>query len=496
MTTIIRGQNQGCPVFFPPQVDIDTRRELLTIPSNFYGVNVHPGEAKYEMNDVSGADKEMSQFELLRDLNPDSVRIMTNARVSYEDPANSNRRRWLSTGENNYDFSLLDALLERITSLNTEVEVYLCTGFYPPKWITGVTDEEERIDRKTVEVPPPDQEARRKYAQYMAEVVYHCLKGDYGSRIKGVSIGNEPENVNYDFDDFFGEQVGYSYEAIRGKFANDPEIAQKLKLGGPVTGYTDWKPTTRDRKTPIINPKTGNNKKLSWGDGMKQAGESQFFDFADWHVYNNGYYAVLRTANHAKEKFDKRSLVISELNRDSEYGDGAKGDQSKILNTTWPSVAWLAFHLDKLQEVGVEQIFYFCWREDRLGLISKTSKYPDPDIKIRPNFFTLRALTNELGRRRVKAKTIGNGIGCIATCDSATSPLVAMIYNTSTSPAKVRVKINSQTAPTLTYSHYSEDWNKDREEKYGLPEEETTSDGFIPVDAGGFTIVRAQVQGN
>ncbi len=400
------------------EVRIDRSKTLMTIPARFYGINMHPGSSKYEF----------ARPELLRALKPDAVRIMTLMRTDW--PADHSGRRIspLSTGPGRFDWHELDTLVDNIVSIGAEP--YLALGFGPPSWLSGAPAEWVRR--------PPPRARIPEYADFMASIVerYATLKA---LPIRRVTIDNEPENVGYSIEDYMS-LVRLAKERIK-------ERAPDVQVGGPTIGYAYW-------------PQPAGNR-LDFAASTKEfAMTGTPFDFYDWHIYSTTPEPVLRTVQAVRRWYDSRlPLVISELNRDWRFG-GAARERSEENNTGWESVAWLAYLYDRLQLAGIDQVFYFAWRENTLGLVSADSS------RIRPNFYLFSVLTNALGRTRIATNMNNSAVGCIATI-SAQGKVAAVIYNRTARTAKIAVNTGSRA--DLSVQRFSESWYRSTQRQAADP---------------------------
>lgn len=365
-------------------VSVDTKTPLLKIPSNFYGINIHPGSSEYEV----------PRPELLNFLKPDAVRIMTVRRSDWL--PNGQQVSPLSPSEGVIDWSKLDKLVT--TVVDARAQPYLAFGFGPPQWMSGATGLNERL-------PPLDQNYQ-KYADFMADITRHYTI-DKKIPIKRVTVDNEPENSSYSIDNY-AKLAKLAYTSIK---AANPQVS----VGGPVIGYAQW--------TQPDGTKSGFSQSLTSLNSKNVP-----FDFIDWHIYATSATTVLSTVDAVQKVYGKlKPLVISELNLDWRYNN----IDAQVNNTSWNSISWLAYLYDNLQIKGVSQTFYFGWRENTLGLVdSKMSS-------LRPNYYLIWAMTNYLGRERVKTTISDPSVGCIATNDFG--KLRMLIYNRAASSVIVKL---------------------------------------------------------
>jgi hypothetical protein len=424
-------------------VEVQQGQPLKTIPSNFYGLNIHPGSAKYEIaaNPV-----------LLKALKPDAIRVMTRHRTDWLPNATGVKIYLLAPSQNTYDWTELDNLVKSIVDLGAEP--YLTLGFGPPHWINGSTS-------LTARKPPPAARVA-EYADYMAAIVKRYAD-QKNLRLRSVSVENEPENVGYPVDVYM--------QLAREAQARIRQAAPGIKIGGPSTGYALW--GQPDKSTLSFSQSTA-----------MMHGANLPFDFFDWHVYSTSAETILRTVRYVKSLYGNSfPLVISELNRDWRYS-GAEAAISKLNNTSWGSVSWMAYVYDNLQTLGVSQVFYFAWRENNLGLVDSKLE------EARPNYFLLRAFTQNLGRFRVKTISSSPVIGAIATTDNG---LQMLVYNRVS--LDVKVKLAGLQAGVFYTSTYDKDWvaNNKRIPAGGVPGEPPAvlhdSAATITIPAGGFVLV-------
>lgn len=388
------------------EVRIDRSKTLMTIPARFYGINIHPGSSKYEF----------ARPELLRALKPDAVRIMTLMRADWPPDRSGRKLSPISRGPALFDWSELDLLVDNIVSVGAEP--YLALGFGPPSWLSGAPAEWVRW--------PPPRARIPEYADFMATIVerYATQKS---APIRRVTVDNEPENVGYSIEDYMS--------LVRLAKLRIKERAPHVEVGGPAIGYAYWPQPARDR--------------LSFAKATAEFAQSDTpFDFYDWHIYSVKPEPVLRTVDTVKQEYGSRiPLVLSEINRDWRYGGPAR-QKSQENNTGWASVAWLAYLYDHLQLAGVDQVFYFAWRENTLGLVSADSS------QLRPNFYLFAALTNSLGRTRLLASSTHPAIGCIAT-ETPAGKVTALLYNRADKAISVQAQLG---APIRSVHAFDKDW--------------------------------------
>lgn len=360
------------------RVTLDKSRRLTTIGPQFYGLNVHPGTAKLEL-----ANKQ-----ILKLLKPDAIRIMTNQRADWSVEGKGRTAYELSPRSGVFDWGPLDALVDG--TLEVGAVPYLTIGFGPPEWL--------KPEKSSKRMPPVNSKLE-DYAEFMAQIAERYHK-KVGTRPLRISVENEPENVGYllqDYADLFNK----AYKKIK---AVDPAI----QVGGPSIGYAMW-PQQDGRR-------------LSFGQSVGLLKSRVQPDFFDWHIYAYTSKNILKTVSVVKEAYGaKKPMVISELNRDWRYGGPAVA-KSVEANTGWESVGWFADAYDKLQREGLDQLFYFAWRSNALGLVDDRLKV------VRPNFFIFWALTNVMGRQRVQCDTGAPELGCIATLDKG--GVRTLVYNT------------------------------------------------------------------
>jgi hypothetical protein len=439
---------EGKPLSAPVEtvgIDLNPAQPLLTIPERFYGLNVHPGSAKYEL----------ANMELLRKLKPDSIRIMTRKRVDWPPGGPGKVVHDLSPRPGVFDWKELDLLVQGIVSIGAEP--YLALGFGPPHWLTAKGDPDSR--------EPPRQDAIGAYADYMAAIVRHYVK-DKKTPIRIVSIDNEPENVRYPINDYI-KLTNLARQKIKA-------VAPDIQVGGPTTGYAPWKQPDGSR--------------ISFSDSLrKMRAAGTPFDFIDWHIYAKDPDAVLTTVSAVKKLYGTdKPLMISEFNRDWRYVE-ADREQSRRNNTGWDSVAWLAYLYDQMQRQGVERTYYFAWREPAMGLVDGRI------TQVRPNYFVFWAMTNHLGRKRVSAVSTDPGVGCIATHDGGR--FSALIYNRT--PAAVNLGVRGLPAGQLSAIELNKEWFESTGAKLPLtlpaPRPlQAAQLGDIKLPAGGILILKSQ----
>lgn len=389
------------------KITVDFTNSYLTISPDFYGINIHPVPASWAFRNK----------ELVANLKPDVIRIMASHRKYWlrdADDETITLSSTISPVKGVYDFTELDALISNIISIGAKP--YITLGFGAPSWM-GDKSGPSRFHR----VVP---EKMDEYAEYMAEIVKHVNNSK--SRANWITIDNEPENLEYSIEDYI------RLAKIASKYIKtaDPEV----KICGPVTGYATWKQP--------------NGKKLSFSSSMqmlRNAGLS--FDMIDWHIYATNPQLVLNCIDTVKRIWSGKPMVISELNRDWRYS-GKGGETSKLRNTNWRSVAWLAYLYDQLQRKGVSQVHYFCLGNNYFGL------YDYHQTKVNPNYFLFTIMTNLMGRERVVAESDNKAIGVIATVDKNSKTI--LIYNRSDSP--VKVNFDAQTSDMIKVWDYNKSW--------------------------------------
>lgn len=382
-------------------IDIKKDSHFLDIPAKFYGVNIHPGSTKYEL----------PLPELLRNLKPDAVRVMTLMRVDWPGTGTGRILSAVAPIQGQFDWKELDLLVQAIVSAGADP--YLSLGFGPPDWISGGNSP---IDRK-----PPLPDRLNDYADLMATITHRYVV-EKGYPVKRVSIDNEPENVGYAIDDYI-KLVNLARAKIKARVPS-------VEVGGPAIGYATW-------KQPGSKP-------LHFSESASRFHKAATpFDFFDWHIYATSPDTVMKTVKAVRGVYGKTMpLVISELNRDWRYA-GEHRSVSMQNNTGWESVAWLASLYDQLQVAGVDQVFYFAWREQTLGLVDART------TTLRPNYFLFSALTNLMGRQRVVASSSYPAIGVIATNDKGV--VSALVYNLSDRDASVKLS-GAVLKPVLSFS--------------------------------------------
>jgi hypothetical protein len=383
-------------------VSVDTTQTTVAISSDFYGINVHPSTASYEFGDA----------QLARDLSPDVMRIMALHRTDY--PVGQPSIRYeLSPSEGVYDWTHLDDLLTVVDDIGAKAHVAL--GFGAPPWL----GEEVKTNRRRV-----SPEEFPAYAQVMAGVVAH-MDHLYPGLVSAVTIENEPENLQYDIGDYVG-LVNAASQAIRA-------VSPSTQIAGPVTGYAYWNQSDGSR--------------LSFGQSMEALSQvDPGYNMIDWHVYSRSVDTVIHTVDVVKEHWPGMPLVISELNRNSNYGSDPAGQQSVIDNTGWESVAWLAESYDRLQLEEVDQVHYFELADNTFGL------YDYRHTETRPNYHLFYLMTNIMGRQRVQAESDDSDVGIIATVDEQGRKAL-MLYNRSDESQSVSLDLEglSPEAPVDVY---------------------------------------------
>jgi hypothetical protein len=434
------GQDGPFPVpTAPVQINVQPSQPLLTIYSRFYGVNIHPGSAQYEL-----ANKP-----LLQKLKPDSIRVMTRMRLDW--PPQGMVSHLLSPAPGVFDWTQLDLLLQGIVDVGAEP--FLTLGFGPPHFLTQGGTELARV--------PPAPDLIEDYATYMSMIVQHYVN-DKKLPVRLVSVDNEPENVRYPINDYIK-----LFKAAKTKIK---AIAPNVLVGGPAIGFADW-------------PQPDGTS-LPFGESLNMLKAANTpFDFLDWHIYSTKASTVIFTVNAVRRRFSV-PLIMSEVNRDWRYSGVAK-EESKQNNTGWESASWLAYVYDQLQRLGVGRVYYFAWRENVLGLV---------DAKIttlRPNYYVFWAMTNQLSRKRVVADSSDLGVGCIATYDGGR--FAALIYNRTA--GEVRLKINGLPVSTVSAVEFSKSWYDTA--GYALPFKLPTVATLqpegkeIPLSAGGILLLKS-----
>lgn len=427
-------------------VSIEIRKDthILNIPAKFYGINIHPGSAKYELPSPA----------LLKSLKPDAVRVMTRMRSDWPERGSGRIVSAVSPAPGLFNWEELDLLLHAVVS--SGADPYLALGFGPPEWISGGTSP---IDRK-----PPMPERVSDFADLMATITHRYVV-EKGFPIKRVTIDNEPENVGYAIDDYI-----YLVNLARAKIK---ERVAGVEVGGPAIGYAMWKQPT--------------SKPLHFSESVKRFQKAATpFDFFDWHIYSTSPDTVMKTVKAVRGVYgNTMPLVISELNRDWRYA-GENRSASMQNNTGWESVAWLASTYDQLQVAGVDQVFYFAWREQTLGLVDGRT------TTLRPNYFLFSALTNLMDRQRVVASSSHPAVGVIATNEKGL--LSALVYNMSDGDAAVKVS-GAALKPVFTFSQSVYESNKgvDSDLIAKVPPRAAAggaSEATFVVPAGGFVVLK------
>jgi hypothetical protein len=345
------------------RVEVDWNTPTITVPSRFFGLNVGLGRLAAEKVDDP----------LYKELKPDAVRLQSVRRKDYLN--NRTNVLWLSPEEGKYDFSYLD---EMVDAVKGQSNVLLALGFGPPNWLYKAPY--ALTENRTV---PTDAD---KFKQHMADVAQHYAANP---NIR-VSVDNEPERVGYWPADYFN-LFSLTRDEIK-------RVAPAVKVGGPVIGWTFWKEP--DGKQAAFNVSMQHFK-----DAV------QTTDFVDWHVYTADAKNVIATAETVRGIFPSTPKVISEMNMDDKYDCAPEKDLPSI-NTQWGSVAWLSTLYDKLPQVGVDQAFYFSWRDKCLGLVDANL------TELRPNYYVFWAMTRVMGRNRVKVVSPAPddaGVGAFAT---------------------------------------------------------------------------------
>jgi len=391
-----------------PNVVINPAHPTQTISDQFYGINVHPSTAAFEFGDM----------QLVRDLKPDVLRFMVMHRTDY--PVGKPSVRYeLTPAQGVYDWTYLNDLLDAARAV--EARAYVALGFGAPPWLA----EEVKPNRRRVtpqEIPA--------YAQVMSDIVTH-IDQNYPGLLSAVTIDNEPENLLYDIDVYL-QLVAAASQAIR---AVNPGVP----IAGPVTGYSVW-PQSDGRQ-------------LSFSSSMAILSQANpGYDMIDWHVYTRNVSTVAQTVEIVKRNWPDMPLVISELNRNSNYGDDAAGQQAVIDNTGWSSMVWLAETYDMLQRAGVDQVHYFELADNTFGL------YDYRHTETRPNYHLFHLMTTVMGRRRVEAESSNSDVGVIATLDD-NGQLVVLLYNRSAQTQQVTLALaGSDGATTIDLYRLEQAW--------------------------------------
>lgn len=426
-------QTRAIPVTKLAQINVDLGART-PIPPLFYGLNVQPGTVRTEFT------HELA----LRTLKPDTIRIMTNFRADWFKGDSRRHLHQLSSRKGEYNWKELDLLVAKITDVGAVP--HLSLGFGPPVWLQSDTSRKRS---------PPPRERLGEYADFM-EAIVSRYSPKIGKNLR-VSIENEPENVGYQFDDYL-ELYSLAHKKIK---RNHPQIM----TGGPAIGYAAW-------------PQK-NGKKLSFSHTMSLLKRADIpLDFIDWHIYSHNSQSVIRTVDVVRRTHPSTRMVISELNRDWRYSGISGAETSKKANTSWESVSWLASTLDQLQQKGVDQVFYFGWREQHLGLI-------DRDGNRRPAYYLYWALTNIMGKEKVACRTAHPQVGCIATTKSDGN--YVLLYNSA--PLPIQADINLGVAAEEIVN-FSEGWHKKHHSGEKLPYVNFKNSRSNTIPAGGFLINR------
>ncbi len=378
---------------------------LIEVPARFYGLNIGLGTLRTEVPNRP----------LFERLKPDAVRIMTQRRV--DSLKNRVITYPLSTGDQVYDWSELDTLIEYFDQ--SGAEVYLSLGFGPPDWLFQPSGGGKRT--------PPARENITTYSRYMADIVKrYAVEKKY--RIRRVTVDNEPESVGYSYSDYF-LLFNTARDAIK-------SVAPSVQVGGPVVGYSFWKQS--------------DGSKSAFGASMQKFAQGvTSTDFVDWHVYTKSIKTVTGTVSSARAAFPVgKPFVISELNIDWRFTRDAVAESLRN-NTSWDSVAWLSTLFDELPQLGVDQIFYFAWRARTFGLVN-------PELsEVRPNYYVFWAMTNLLGRHRVPVRVqSSNDIGVIATNDGESRRL--FVYNKKN--VDKTIEVVSKDRPVRRFLAFSQQW--------------------------------------
>ena len=387
---------------------VEPTKSLVSISPYFYGVNIHPVPASWAFRNYS----------LVKDLHPDVIRIMGLRRIYWlrdSDDKSFTLRSELSPAKGVYDFTELDAMIEKIQSIGAKT--YLTLGFGAPSWLADPEGSKH--------LPRVKAEQLGEYAQLMGRVVKH-VKCRFKDNVKWVTIENEPENLKYSIEDF---STLVQLAAIEIK-----KVAPEILIGGPVTGYATWKQP--------------NGEKVSFANGLKRLKKKHLpFDLIDWHIYSTNPELIFKTVDIVSEVWQGKAKVISELNLDWQYS-GKGGKISKKRNTGWRSVAWLAYCYDRLQLMGVGQVHYFCLGNDNFGL------YDYHQTKVSPNYYLFKLMTNVMGRKRIRASSSNSAVGVIATIENG--EIALLIYNRSDSSVTVKFDMDA-TRPVKVWD-YNKAW--------------------------------------
>jgi len=427
----------------PVDVTIDFNQKTFAVNDKFYGLNSHP----------LPAEEAFRNPDLVRTLNPDTIRIMVNKRTFwYRDSNNQSKTKIveLSPERGKFNWESIDDLIAAIESFGAEP--YVALGFGAPKYLNSANN--PRLFRPLAADLP-------EYADYMATIVKHLRNKNFN--VKYVTIDNEPENVGYPIDDY----ILLKKLATEKIHAVDPAML----IAGPTTGYAQWKQP--DNKNMSFYSSTTYLKKH----------EVQFAAF-DWHAYSTNPAIIFKSADVVKEIYPDTPRFLTELNLDWRYS-GDKAERSQINNSNWDSVRFLTLVYDVLQQKGVDRVYYFCIRNNFFGL------YDYNMTQVRPNYYTFYAFTNLLGRQRVKAVSSHPAIGVIATLDQTGKPAV-MLYNLANED--VAVKYPELGKFTQKYTLSTAVYDQIKLIKNGkstpLAAEKITANDVLTVPAGGWVVLK------
>lgn len=360
------------------KVNVDFRRPTIKIGERFYGVNSHP----------LPAEEAFRNPELVRDLAPDSIRIMALKRTFWyrENGVSKTRIIELSPARGVFNWKSLDDLVEAIESFGAEP--YVALGFGAPKWLNSAGG--KRFWR-------PARQEIPELAEFMTDIAVHLREKNF--KVEYITIDNEPENVGYPIADYV--MLEKEVAARVGK------LLPGLKIAGPVTGYASWKQP--DGRSLSFAGSLALLKK----DGVR-------FNAVDWHIYATNPSQVFKTIDIIRRVYPDTPLFLSEYNLDWRY-TGKGGERSRQNNTSWNSVRTLAAVFDGLQRRGVERVYYFCLRNNFFGL------YDYNLTETRPAYHLFRLFTRGLGRERMQAVSSHPAVGAIATAGNGGKAL--LLYN-------------------------------------------------------------------
>ncbi len=428
----------------PVPVRFDFGRETVRINDRFYGINSHP----------LPAEEAFRNPELVRDLKPDSIRIMTNFRTFWyrENGVGKTRNIELSPERGKFNWESVDDLMKAIHSFGAEP--YVALGFGAPRWLN--------TSRSTGKSRPLAADLP-ELADYMATVTGHLNKLDCGMRY--VTVDNEPENVLYPFADYLA-----LFRDARPKLL---AAAPGIGIAGPATGYAYWKQP--------------DGAKIDFGASLRMLREAGI-DYAaiDWHVYSTNPATILKTADLVAEIYPGTPRFLSEFNLDWRY-TGKGGEKSAVNNTSWNSVRWLAALWDGLQKRGVERTYYFCLRNRFFGLYDYNLE------ETRPAYHLFRFFTGGLSRQRVEASSGHPAVGVIATI-SPEGTRAAVLYNLSDRPVRA---VPSGWTGWAVQSALSKEWyeaNKAIRDGRAVRMPETPVDlaAEVVIPAGGAVLLRQE----